>query len=196
MTIHRLPRILLALLAALLVTAAVPALAQGPFGGGPGHGPGAGVGPGPGAAAGPAAGPTNGRGFARLADYLELTDEQIAAAQEIFEANRDAAEPLRDEHLALREELMALLDGDAPDPQAVGELAIALHDGRETLRGLREDAWDDFKALLTADQLDKLEELGEVRRHFGPGPGGGPGDGPGPFGPGRGAGSGLGPCAS
>lgn len=178
---HSLPRILTVLAAALCLAAALPLMAQGP-GFGPGHGPGPGAGP------GAAFGPADGQGphLGRLAGWLELTDEQIEAARALFETVRTEAEPLRDEQKALRDELRTVLEADAPDATEVGTLVLALHDNRQEIRGLREAAWADFEALLTPEQLEKLEQLQAVRQHFGrrgPGRAAGGSSGPG-FGPG------------
>lgn len=163
----------LPLFALVLLLAAAPlALAQGPGGPGGGHGPGPGAGPGP-----------DHGGFGvplnRLAAYLRLSDEQIAEAQEIFTAAREAAAPIRETQKALHEELRALLDGENPDPTAVGEVVLDLHANRQELRTLRQAAFADFEALLTAEQLEKLERLKEMRNHFGHRRGGGPGAGQG-----------------
>jgi Spy/CpxP family protein refolding chaperone len=187
MTRHSKLRIAFIVIAVAALAAAVPLAAQGP-GSGPGQGPGpaAGFGPGPGFGAGPGgacagaglgAGPGQqrayghhggpGHRFGRLARYLELTDEQLAAAQAIFEAAREESAAVREAQRTLHEELAALLDGDDPDPAAVGELVLALHDNRAAVKAVHDAAFEDFKALLTAEQLAKLEKLQEVRRHFG-----------------------------
>lgn len=185
LTIRSLPLLTLV----LLLAAAPLALAQ-PFGpgGGPGGPGGPGGGPGDGADA-----PGLGLHLHRLAAFLDLTDAQITQAQAIFEAARDAAKPLRETQMALHEELRALLESDAPDATAVGELVLELHANRKQIGTIHEAAWTDFKALLTAEQLDKLEQLGEVRRHFGHGRGGAHQFRPG-FGAGPGPGPGCGDC--
>ena len=164
-------RIAFILFAIVALATALPLAAQGPGGGpgrGPGGGPGFGQGPGPGDQ--PAMGGMHGApGFrlGRLAAYLELTDEQIAAAKTIFEDARAAAQPIHEAQRALHEELGALLDGDSPDPTEVGNLVLEIHANREQVKAIHDAAFEDFKALLTAEQLAKLEKLQDVRRHFG-----------------------------
>lgn len=101
----------------------------------------------------------------RLARFLELTDEQIEAAKAIRKATAAQVEPVREAQKALHEELRSLLDADSPDATAIGEVAIELHQGREQIHALREQAKADFEALLTAEQLEKLEGLKDVRGH-------------------------------
>lgn len=101
----------------------------------------------------------------RLARFLELSDEQVAAAKAIREAAEAQAEPLKEAHKALRQEMRTLLDAENPDATAIGEAAIELHEGRERSRAIRAQAKADFAALLTAEQLEKLETLKDARGH-------------------------------
>jgi Spy/CpxP family protein refolding chaperone len=148
---------ILAVALCLVAGLTVTALAQGP---GRGHG-------GPGAHRGGHHGGHHGPPIERLARFLALTDEQIEAAKAIREATEAQVAPIRQAQKALHEELRTLLDAEAPDATAVGEVAIELHEGREQIHALREQAKADFEALLTAEQRDKLERLKDVRRHFG-----------------------------
>lgn len=118
-----------------------------------------------------------GRGFERLARFLELSDEQRAQAQAIHQATREQAQPIFEESRALRGELHALLDQPAPSATAVGEKVLALDANRDELRQLHESTRARFQALLTPEQLAKLEDLHERRgerrgrrggRDFGP----------------------------
>lgn len=173
-------RIALTVFAIAALAAALPLAAQG-FGPGRGQagGPGFGPGPGDGAAAG-ALGPGPGPGLhlGRLASYLELTDEQIASAKTIFDDARTAAQPIHQAQMDLRDQLATLLDSENPDPTEVGNLVLELHANRESVKAIFDAAIEDFKALLTADQLAKFEKLQDIRRHFGapglPGDEGGP----------------------
>lgn len=184
--IRSLPVLAVALV--FLLAAAPLALAQGPNGPGPNNGPGPGDGQGPGFGPGPGAQAAGlGVPLRRLATWLELTEEQIARAEAIFSAAREAAVPIRDAQKALHAEMRTLLDSDAPDAAAVGAVVLELHANRAELRALREAAFADLEALLTAEQLEKLEQLKELRNHFGHRRGGAH-----RFGPGSGAGAGAG----
>ncbi len=117
--------------------------------------------------------------------YLDLSDEQIEAAEGIRENVRAEMGAVRDETRTLREALKAALDGDNPDATAIGQMAIELHGLRQQTRATLEDAQSQFAALLTPDQLEKWENFKELRkgrrgpgRHRGGFGGGAAGDGP------------------
>lgn len=175
----------MAAVAVAALLAAVPLVAEphGPAGG-PGRGPGSGHadghgfagpghrGPGP-AHRGPGHGLFAGRGFERLARFLDLSEEQRTQARAIHQATRDQAQPIFEESRTLRGELQDLLAQEAPDPTAVGETFLALHANRVRIRQLHESARAQFEALLTQDQLDELATF-EERRHERRGRRGGP----------------------
>lgn len=114
-----------------------------------------------------------GRHMERMARFLELTEAQREAARALHEEAREAMEPIHERSRALHQELRALLAQESPDPLAVGEKAIALDVNRDEMRRLSEETHAEFRALLTPDQLDKLEQLHERRgeRHHRRGPG-------------------------
>lgn len=157
-------------LALLLVTPllTLPVAAQPPAGG-PELGPPEAFG---------AGGPPEGPGrfpLLRIARYLELTDTQIDEAKALLDELKADAEPIHEEAAALRTELQGLLEGDSPDPEAVGTRVIRLHELADEGRALRDTFETSFEALLTADQLDRWELVKGLRGLLG-GPGhGGPG---------------------
>ncbi|HEX2163642.1 MAG TPA: Spy/CpxP family protein refolding chaperone, partial [Thermoanaerobaculia bacterium] len=141
--------------------AVAPLTAQEGAGEGPGHGPGHRRGAfehGPGHF-----GHSGGRHMERMARFLELTEAQREAARALHEETRAAMEPLHERSRTLHQELRALLDQADPDPLAVGEKAIALDASRDEMRRLGEETHAEFEALLTAEQLEKLEQLHERR---------------------------------
>ena len=99
----------------------------------------------------------------RLADFLELTDEQIASWEAQQEATRAQLEPLREESQANRQELRDLLEGDAPDATVVGQTVLDGKALREQTQAIHEAAKADFEALLTAEQLERYETFQELR---------------------------------
>ncbi|HEX2253423.1 MAG TPA: Spy/CpxP family protein refolding chaperone [Thermoanaerobaculia bacterium] len=167
-----------AALAAAAVTAAalllvVPAVAQ-PTAGAGGHGPGPAVGhgDGPGRAHGfgrHGGGPGErghafgARHLARMAEFLELSESQVAQAKAIHEEARAEAQPLREASRTLHQELRALLEQESPEATAVGQAMIALDAHRDAMRQIHADAKAAFEALLTPEQLDKLETAKELR---------------------------------
>lgn len=169
-------KVLAALSIAALVLAGGMAWAQGP-GSGP-QGPGPGIGPG-----GPGGGPglfaqagRHGRmgrhGFfgPRLIRALDLSEEQIKQAREIRENTRRQVQPLAEEQRALRQELRTALEGEAPSSEAVGSIVISLHQNRQQVRDLHQQALTDFEAILTPEQLERFQQFRERRqdRRFGP----------------------------
>ena len=155
---HRLLTLLLAL--GFVVTCLPVVALPGPPGSGP-EGPG-----GPGAGVfGPGAHDMEGRGRGLLppADFLGLTEEQIAAVEVLRDALRVDLEPLHAERMTLAEALRAELELEAPDPTTVGQLVL---DQRTVGRQMR-DAFDgfveDFVALLDEEQLALYEAWREVR---------------------------------
>lgn len=146
------------------------AWAQGP-GNGP-QGPGPGIGPGGGAGLfaeeGPQMGPRHRRQhLGRLIRALDLSDEQQEQARQIREQAREQGQSIREEQRALREELRTALDGESPSAEAVGAIVISLHQNRQQLRAIGEQAWTDFQALLTPEQMEQLEQFREMRRERG-----------------------------
>lgn len=154
----------------LVVTAQPPAGPPGERIGRAGHGPG-----GPGAT-----GESLFRHLGFLADFLELTDEQIEEARLLAEDLKAALQPLREQARATRREVRAALGEDNPDPTRVGTLVIDQHRLRQEMKALVTAAVEDFRALLTSEQqelLDRFRESRRGRRGQRGGPGGGPGGG-------------------
>lgn len=92
---------------------------------------------------------------------LDLTDEQKAAAKQIHQELFAKSQPLFAQHRQQMDELDALLDSANPDPAEVGRKAIAAHATHKQIEALHEDAFTRFKALLTPDQLEKLNKMHE-----------------------------------
>lgn len=101
----------------------------------------------------------------RLADILQLTDEQIAALQQLQEEFEAAVAPLREEKAAAAEALAAELESDAPSAAVVGELFLNIQGLNAQIEQLKEDFIAAFEAILTPEQLAKLERLRHRRRH-------------------------------
>lgn len=131
-----------------------------------------------------------------LANYLALTDAQIALWQGIRDAAQAKAAPVLETRkanfLALREELSKT----NPDPATVGGYVIQNHAIGAQLKAIHEAAQAEFVKILTAEQLAKYNQWLELRKSM-PRRGGQGEDGPvGGFGAGMGFGSGPGegPC--
>ena len=103
-----------------------------------------------------------------LANYLQLTPDQIATWKNIQEETNPKLQPLRDHARDLGQQLKAALSATSPDATTVGKLTIELHGVREQMRAIREDARTKRLAVLTDAQKTKLanlEELMKLRRH-------------------------------
>jgi len=113
-----------------------------------------------------------------LADYLQLTADQVTAWQQINRDTAAAVQPLAANVRDLRQQLDTALKAVSPDPTAIGKLAVSLHGVQEQIRTLHETAKSKRLALLTADQKAKFaafeaaaQFMRQQRRRVGPGPG-------------------------
>jgi len=100
-----------------------------------------------------------------LADRLGLTEEQIAALEQLQEDFQAALQPLQDDRAASREALAAELDAEEPSAALVGELFLAIQDLSAQMEALRQDYIAGFEAILTEEQLELLQRLRDRRRH-------------------------------
>jgi len=145
------------------LTTAVGVVAAVLMGGGP-VAVGQPIGPGEG---GPGSGGLRGPG-----GFLELTEDQQDAAQQIFERRRPEMQALHEQMRENRKLLRDALEGGS-DPSSVGELVIEGHALKKRGRALREESEEAFETLLTPDQKRKLEMLEAARAVSGSrGPGG------------------------
>ena len=101
---------------------------------------------------------------ARLAHYLDLTSDQIAAWKQIHADTAALVQPLAASARETRTQLKAALDSASPDPTVVGKLAIALHATRAQIRAARADARAKLAAMLTPEQKTKFEALKKLRK--------------------------------
>jgi len=106
---------------------------------------------------GPGGGGPGGPGMACLMDYLELTDDQIAAWDDIQAEIHGTVEGKMSDLMAIREQIRSELDGDSPDATTLGELLIASHQLEQELRSVRETGHDELAGLLTDAQREKFD---------------------------------------
>jgi Spy/CpxP family protein refolding chaperone len=149
------------------------ATAQGPDGGHMRH-PGGPGGPGF-AQRGPGGPPID-----RIAEHLGLSDEQKAEWKTIHENARTAGEPLMKAAGEAKEAFDKALESENPNPAAVGQAAIAMRNAHRAVEAHHKAAMDAAKAILTPEQLAKMEEMEKRMGRRGPGgfgPGGPEGQG-------------------
>ena len=99
----------------------------------------------------------------RLSRILDLTDEQNEKVNSLREAARASVQALREARRERQKQLKAALDMETSDPLRVGELVLANRDGRKKMRALYESNRESFRAILTEQQLTKLEERKDRR---------------------------------
>jgi Spy/CpxP family protein refolding chaperone len=105
----------------------------------------------------------------RIAEHLGLSDEQKAEWKAIHENARTAGEPLMKAVGEAREAFDKALESENPDPAAVGQAAIVMRNARRALETHHSVAMDAAKAILTPEQLAKMEEMKKRMGRRGPG---------------------------
>ena len=103
------------------------------------------------------------RGFRGPARVLDLTEDQQAAAREIFEQQRPERQALREEMRENREALREALESGTAEPCTVGEIVMEGHALKERGRALREESKKALTGLLNEEQKSKLETLEAAR---------------------------------
>ena len=99
----------------------------------------------------------------RLAEFLELSDSQLTSWESLRSQHRDAVQPLLEQMRTHRESLRSLMESDSPDATALGEEMLAGRELREDLETGQQDLESGFRALLTAEQLERYEAFREAR---------------------------------
>ncbi len=97
--------------------------------------------------------------MARLRRALTLTDTQAAEIGALLKKHREAVFPVRQDLQARNHDLKDALDATEPNPNTVGQLAIARRGLTDQLRALNGKLRSDIAALLTPEQKQKFEEL-------------------------------------
>ena len=99
------------------------------------------------------------RGFGGMARALELTEDQQAAAREIFDAQRPEREALHEEMRENRSALREALESAPPDALLVGELVIQGEALKARGRALRDQSREALEDVLSDEQKQKLDLL-------------------------------------
>jgi Spy/CpxP family protein refolding chaperone len=92
-------------------------------------------------------------------EFLGLTADQVKKWEDLQQAKRDQMDDQRDQIRALDEQLQEQLKLDNPAPATVGDLVIKLHKAREQGNQLTIAFADQVRALLTSEQMKKLETV-------------------------------------
>ncbi|SDJ58249.1 Spy/CpxP family protein refolding chaperone [Microbulbifer yueqingensis] len=108
-------------------------------------------------------GPHHERMLERMAEKLELTEEQKAQIKANHEANRAEHRKLREEMHKVREEVSEALDSGA-DQATLDELASRLGALQIEKMRQRREMHEQLKAVLTDEQKAKLEQMHSERK--------------------------------
>jgi Spy/CpxP family protein refolding chaperone len=106
---------------------------------------------------------------ALLAEFLGLTEAQIASIQTLRESQRATIQPLVEQQRANREQIRAAVE--AGDAAKAGALLVANHQIAQQIKAARDAFRTSVEALLTAEQKAKFaiyQEIQELRRSRGP----------------------------
>jgi hypothetical protein len=96
-----------------------------------------------------------------VTEFLSLVADQVTQWDGLLAAREAAVAPLAEQLKSTEEQLNELLNGDTPDPSAVGTLVISGKTLREGIQAANRTYIEGFEAMLTVDQKGKL---GAVRR--------------------------------
>jgi Spy/CpxP family protein refolding chaperone len=96
---------------------------------------------------------------AMLTKTLGLSADQQAALKKIHEGQAAQLQTLMAQKHQQMQDLHALLGSDSPDAAEVGQKMIDSHATGKQLKALHDDFTTKLGALLTPDQLTKLQQL-------------------------------------
>jgi Spy/CpxP family protein refolding chaperone len=107
-----------------------------------------------------------GRMLERIADRLELSDEQREQVRAVHEVYRPDAEALADVMRAAREDLQEKIWSDSFDEVAIREAAGRVAAVSADLAVLRARVHGDVRQILTPEQIEKAELMREMIGDF------------------------------
>jgi Spy/CpxP family protein refolding chaperone len=109
----------------------------------------------------------------RMVQQLNLTDDQKAAAKQLFQDLKTKLAPFHQTQKQLHTQLQTALAAPQPDAAAVGQIAIQIHQNRAQMKPVMDAFQQQFQALLNPDQLAKYKQMLAAHPffgHFGGGP--------------------------
>lgn len=98
-----------------------------------------------------------------LAVALDLTDDQMAQAQDLFSEFHTSNGGSMQQRQELHQQLRTSLDNGSVDACAIGEQLLAIHQLGDEAKAAREDMQASLKALLTPEQQEKFADLQAAR---------------------------------
>jgi len=103
----------------------------------------------------------------KMAQKLNLTQEQQASAKQLFQDMKAKVAPIHQAQQALHTQLKAALAVPNPDAATVGQVVIQIHQNRAQLKPVMEAFHQQMEALLTPDQLAKFKQMQAAHPAFG-----------------------------
>jgi protein CpxP len=97
--------------------------------------------------------------FARIAEKLGLSSEQKGKVKEIFEKNRQEAQPLRKELMTAKRDLRGLSMADKTDEAAIRAQAAKLAGIEAEMAIHRAKVSREIRSILTPEQQEKFRTL-------------------------------------
>jgi Spy/CpxP family protein refolding chaperone len=119
----------------------------------------------------PAPGPHHHAGMmmAKMAQKLNLTDDQVAAVKQLHQDLATKMAPIHQQQQQLRTQLKTALAVASPDAATVGKLVIQQHQASEQMKPIMAEFHQQFQALLNPDQLATYKQMlasHTASRHF------------------------------
>jgi Spy/CpxP family protein refolding chaperone len=95
---------------------------------------------------------------------VACTDAQAQQIRTLRDAKKDAVKPIREQSKAVRAELHAEKSKEQPDTARVEALRAELHDLRAKTKAHFKSYMTNVKAVLTPEQVAKLEQMKSERK--------------------------------
>ena len=89
-------------------------------------------------------------------EFLQLAPEQVDQWDVLLATRDETVGALREQLIPLEEQLKELLGEPDPDPEAVGELTIQIHDLRAQIRDANQAYLAGFESMLDEEQAGRL----------------------------------------
>lgn len=103
----------------------------------------------------------------KMAQKLNLTEEQQASAKQLFQDLKAKVAPIHQAQQALHTQLKSALAAANPDAATVGQMVIQMHQNRAQLKPVMQAFHQQLEALLTPDQLAKFKQMQASHPAFG-----------------------------
>ena len=100
--------------------------------------------------------------FAILKNVLNLSEEQVGEISGLVEARAGAIRPLAEQIKILEDVLKETLNGDLPDPTALGDLVLEIQMLRQEIEGHQQSFREAFHMLLTDEQIERIGHIHKV----------------------------------